>query len=134
MRRLLKPLCLSLAMGLAACTANAPPTAAAAAAAGGRQCFNARTVDDFRPVNDQTVLVAVGNLNWYELQIAGVCPDINWTERIALRATSGSNWVCEGMDAEMIVPSHNIIQHCPVLAVRRLSPAEVQALRARKYR
>ena len=121
------------AMALTGCTATPPAPGAQAMAGHGRQCFNASTVNSFHAVNDQTVLVKVGVKHMYELQIVGTCPDIDWTQRLALRSRGGSPWVCQGLDAELIVPSPSGTQRCPVVGVRELSPAEVQAYRASRH-
>ena len=121
------------AMVLTGCTATPPAPGAQAMAGHGRQCFNASTVNSFHAVNDQTVLVKVGVKHMYELQIVGTCPEIDWTQRLALRSRGGSPWVCQGLDAELIVPSPSGTQRCPVVGVRELSPAEVQAYRASRH-
>lgn len=112
----------------AGCMANPGPTAQTAA--GARQCFNASQVNSFHAVDRDTVFVRTGVRRMYQLEIVGVCPDIDWTQRIALRSTSGSSWVCSGLDAELLVPSPSGLQRCPVVGVRQLSPAEVEAYRA----
>jgi hypothetical protein len=104
---------------------------ASAAAASNRQCFNARTVNDFDAIDSDTVLVKVGARNIFKLDIVGVCPDIDWTNRIALRATGGSSWVCESMDAELLVPSPSGLQRCPVVGVQKLTAEQATALRAK---
>jgi hypothetical protein len=119
----------------ATCSPAGPPAGApASAATSGRQCFNAGTVNGFDAIDDDTVLVNVGARNVWKLDIVGVCPDIDWTNRIALRSTGGSSWVCEALDAELIVPSPNGAQRCPVVGVQKLTPAQAQALRAAKRR
>jgi hypothetical protein len=89
-------------------------------------------VNSFHAVDRDTVRVTVGASRVFELEILGTCPDINWTQRIGLRSTSGSSWVCSGLDAELIVPRPAGVDQCPVLAVRQLTPAEVQAARSRR--
>ena len=117
------------AVVVAACAATQPGAPAPARAAN-QQCFNARTVYNFHAVNDRTVLVEVGTSRMYELQIVGVCPEIDWTQKLAIRATGGSSWICHGMDAELLLPSPSGLERCPVVGTRELSPAEVQAYRA----
>jgi hypothetical protein len=121
------------AVVIAACAAD-QPGAAPARAAGGQQCFNARNVYNFHAVNDRTVLVEVGTKRIYELQIVGVCPEIDWTQKLAIRTTGGSSWICRGMDAELVVPSPSGVERCPVVGTRELSPTEVQAYRASRKR
>ena len=113
---------------VAGCMAN--PGAPRQAAAGARQCFNASQVNSFHAVDRDTVYVTTGVRRMYQLEIVGVCPDVDWTQRIALRSTSGSSWVCSGLDAELLVPSPSGLQRCPVVGVRALTPPEVEAYRA----
>lgn len=98
----------------------------------GQQCFLPSQVNGFNAVNSDTVQVTVSVNTIYELGIVGTCPDIDWTQRIGIRSTGGGSWVCRGQDAELIVPSPMGVQRCPVTSVRRLSPAEVQAARAKR--
>lgn len=117
---------------LPACTADQAPRAQAAAASG-RQCFNASTVNDFHALDRSKVIVTVGVNHKYLLDILETCPQVDWTLGIGLRATSGSNWVCQGQDAELLVPGPTGVDRCPVLGVRQLSLDEAKTLRA-KYK
>jgi hypothetical protein len=120
-----------LAATLAACTANQTPRSQSAAAFG-RTCFNASTVNSFHAVDRDTVIVTVGANRNYLLDVLGTCPDINWSLRVGLRSTGGSSWVCQGQDAEFLVPSPGRgFDRCPVLGVRAISPEEARALRSR---
>jgi hypothetical protein len=114
----------------AGCMANRGPPAQMAA--GARQCFNAAQVNSFQAVDRDTVYVTTGVRRMYQLEVVGVCPEIDWTQRIGLRSTSGSNWVCSGLDAELLVPSPTGLQRCPVVGVRALTPPEIEAYRARR--
>ena len=110
----------------AGCMANRAPPAQMA----GRQCFNAGQINSFHAVDRDTVYVTAGVRRMYQLEIVGVCPDVDWTQRIGLRSTSGSSWVCSGLDAELLVPSPSGLQRCPVVGVRALTAPEVEAYRA----
>ncbi len=121
---------LAATAALFGCATAAPSGQSAAAPRGGQQCFLASQVNGFDAIDDQTVDVTVGVNNVYRLQIVGVCPDIDWTQRIGIRARGGSRWVCRGFDAELIVPSPTGLQTCPVTAVRKLTDEEVKAKRA----
>ena len=94
-------------------------------------CFNAGTVSGFTPEGDRAVVVRVSRNRQYRLELAGYCPDVDWSLRIALRARGGSNWVCAGGDAEILVPSTIGPQNCLVTGVRRLSREEIEAARSR---
>ena len=113
----------------ASCSANPAPRGQAAAGTG--RCFNAATVNNFHAVNRSTVIVTVGVNHNYLLDVLETCPQIDWTLRVGLRSTSGSNWVCQGQDAELLVPGATGIDRCPVLGVRPISVDEAKALRAK---
>ncbi|HWH18088.1 MAG TPA: DUF6491 family protein [Allosphingosinicella sp.] len=117
--------------GLTASCAVPADTVLSAADAEARQCFHAGQVNSFNPVDDNAVNVRVGVNDYYRLEIIGFCPDIDWATRVALRTRGGSSWVCRGLDAEIIVPGPTSggTQSCLVQSMRKLSDAEVAALR-----
>jgi hypothetical protein len=116
---------------LTACTANQAPRAQAVGSSG-RQCFTAGQVNSFHPIDRSTVLVRTGASTYYQLDILGTCQDINWTNRIGIRSTGGGSWICQGHDAELIVPNPGRdFDRCPVLGVRRLTPDEAKAALAK---
>ena len=117
------------AVGTVSCSTAEQQQAAAASRADGRQCFLASQVNGFHAMDDDTVHVRVGARDVYELQIAGTCLNVNWAQRIGIRPTGGSSWVCRGLDAELLVPDQMGGQRCLVRAVRQLSEAEAEALR-----
>lgn len=114
---------------LAGCAAAADPTVAAAQPEG-RQCFHADTVNSFSAIGENAVMVRSGVNDYYRLELFGPCLDVDWAMRIGIRSR-GSSWVCEGFDAELIVPHVTGVQQCPVRSVRKLSDAEAEALRNR---
>ena len=123
---------IGLAAGLAVlaggCMTNEDPQAQAAAQTG-RQCFLPSQVSGFEPVGEDRVHVQVGAGSVYELQLIGACPDVDWANRIAIRSRGGSSWVCNGFDAELIVPSATGADRCVVRTLRLLSPEEAEAAR-----
>jgi hypothetical protein len=123
------------AAALAACTANSPfgqPYSAAGAYGEGRQCFYAGNVSGFRQGPNDTIIVNTNSRDYYELQTLSYCAQrLDFEHRIALRSRSGS-FVCTGYDAEIYVPDALGATYCPVRAVRKLTPGEVAALRARR--
>ena len=124
--------CAMLAPLLAeACTTGSQQGQAPASARNERQCFLASMVNGFTPLDRDTVHVTVGARTVYELETAGYCPEINWTHRIAIHSRTGSDWVCRGFDADLVVPSAlgSGLDRCPVTSVRRLTPEEVRARR-----
>jgi hypothetical protein len=105
--------------------------AAAALQSPRRDCFSARSVNGFTPVGREAVDVRVSRDRQYRLTLAGYCPDVDWSLRIALRTRGGSSFICAGFDAEIIVPSATGPQRCAVTEVRRLTPEEIAAGRRR---
>ena len=117
---------------IAACSAyNQPPQRLAATS--GRQCFLAGRVNGFWGATDDSVLVRTGVNDVYQLRLSGMCHNIDWANRIALRSTGGSNWICQGLDAEILVPSPIGPDRCLVTDVRKLSPEEAKAARNLKH-
>jgi len=119
-----------LGTGLLAACAPAAAPGSAATQGEGRECFHVDSVSSFAPAPGDAIDVRVRANDYYRLELIGTCPDIDWALGIAIR-TRGSSWVCRGYDAELIVPHPSGTQYCPVRAVRRLSEAEVEALRNR---
>lgn len=121
------------ALGLAAMTAAACAPSEPAAVAGAEtasaagQCFLPRQVNGFSAVDDDTVDVSVGANDVYRLDIAGACPNVDWSLQVGIRSTGGGSWVCHGHDAELIVPSPIGVQQCPVVSVRKLTEEEAEA-------
>jgi hypothetical protein len=117
------------AIGAALVVAWATASAPAAAPAGrpAPRCFLASNVNGFTPRGNDAVDVHVGVNRDYRLTLAGYCPDVDWSLSVALRTTGGGSWICQGADAEIIVPSPSGRQRCLVSDVRPLTAAEVAA-------
>ena len=116
---------------LAACNAyGPPPPGAAATASQGRQCFYTGNISGFRRGPGDTVLINTTARDYYEFRTQPYCASrLDWEHRIALRSRGG-NFICSGYDAEIYVPDAVGAAYCPVYDMRKLSPAEVTALRA----
>ncbi|QAY79661.1 hypothetical protein ETR14_01715 [Sphingosinicella sp. BN140058] len=119
---------------VAACGAARDAKPATSATASRQRCFLPGQVNDFHAEDDQTVYVTIGTRRMFRLEIVGTCPDIDWSQRIGIRARGGGSWICGGLDAELIVPSPSPsgVQRCPVTNVTALSDAEVDAYRERR--
>lgn len=123
---------LALTLGFVALTACAPGAApgelaAEGAATQGRECFFTRNVNGFSAPDAETLYLRVGVRDVYQMQMFAPCPDMDWAQRLAVVSRSGSS-VCRGMDATIISPGPLGDQRCMVRAVRKLTPAEVEAL------
>lgn len=114
-----------------ACTANQPGQAQSAASSG-RKCFLPSQVNNFDALERDKVLVTIGTSTFYQLDIVGTCSNIDWSNRIGIRSTGGASWVCEGLDAELLVPGARGLERCPVVGVTQLSPEAAQALRQKR--
>ena len=115
---------------VAACAQQAVGAPAAAASAIGRQCFSARNVSGFTAQGKDAVDIQVGVRRYFRAELSGVCPNVNWARRVAVVTRSGSSFVCEGFDAEIVVPDPNLgPQRCQISSIRRLTDAEARALK-----
>ena len=93
-----------------------------------RSCFWPSAVNGFTDAGRDRVYVHTGPNDVYLFEIFGTCPDLNFTEKLALK-TRGSGMVCSGLDVDLIVPSTIGPQRCPVRMIHKLSEAERAALR-----
>ena len=93
------------------------------AEARGTQCFLASQVNGFSPVSDTVMDVKVGAGRYYRLSLQGSCPDAAFRNRVALRTLSGGNWICQGLDAEIVVPDAMGGQRCLVREVQPITKA-----------
>jgi hypothetical protein len=94
-----------------------------------RACFNVRMIDNFNAPDESTVYIRVNVNEVYRLKLFAPCLNVNWDQTIALQNRSGSSWLCDPMDAELLVRDPGVgRQRCLVSEMRKLTPAEVAAL------
>ena len=117
-----------LAAPLAALLMIGAASAEPAKKAPARQCFWAREVDGFAAADDKTVNVRVGIHDVYQFEMFGRCNDVDWAQKIALVSQGGSSLICQGLDAELIVPTTIGPQRCQISKMRKLTPEEIAAL------
>lgn len=112
---------------LVATSCAAPPNAGPSAVqqAGG-QCFLAGEVNSFAPSQDY-IDVRVGASRYFRLTVAAGCPDIDWSAKIGVRAIGGGSWICQGHDAELIVPLPSGTQQCQISAVTPITKEQYLA-------
>jgi hypothetical protein len=118
------------AAALLALLAIALPEVALAASRSdeGRSCFFAKNVSSWSAAGRDKVNLRVGVNDYYQLNLLGTCPDIDWTQSIGLESR-GSDWICSGLDVTVIVPRTTIgPQRCQATALHKLTAAEVAAL------
>lgn len=94
------------------------------------ECFWARNATSFAAPDDRTVYVQVNHRDVFRLDLMIACPDVDWNQRVALKSTSGAGGsICGPLDIDIESHATGIgRQHCPVKAMRKLTPAEIAAL------
>ncbi|WP_309603993.1 tRNA (5-methylaminomethyl-2-thiouridine)(34)-methyltransferase MnmD [Phenylobacterium sp.] len=117
----------AMAAVLSVAVGETPALAKAPAQTRPNACFWTRSADGFAAQGDRVVNVRVGVNDVYRFEMMGSCPDIDWSDRIALVSRSGST-ICTGMDAEIVTRTAIGPQRCPVRSTRKLTREEVAAL------
>ncbi len=91
-----------------------------------RDCFSSGRISGFTPVDSSTIRLRVGVKDAYELKLLSYCPDVDWTQRIALRSAGGSSMICtnDAMGWEILVLDRPGIgpDRCRVRSIRKLEP------------
>jgi Family of unknown function (DUF6491) len=105
---------------------------AANAAPQSRQCFLASRVNGYSSVSDTLVDVKVGANDYYRLTLDGACPDAAFRTRVVMRTLSGGSYICQGLDAEIVVPSAGGAERCLVRAIQPITKSDWQADSRRK--
>jgi hypothetical protein len=96
-----------------------------------RQCFNAANVTGFRQVDSRTVDLDVGASRVFRAELVGTCPEVREAVSLGVRTRSGSGFICDDLDVELIVPSSLTgPRACQVVSLRRRTPEELAAERA----
>lgn len=124
----MKPLALTLTVGALLLGAG---QAAAQATKAPKTCFSARNVSNFAVVDDRTLNIRVGVRDVYQLDLLGICPDIESRNAIAIKSRS-SAFVCSPFDATVVAQGpFGRSQRCAVRGIRKLTPDEIAALPSR---
>lgn len=94
------------------------------------ECFWASGVTSFSDAGPNRALVNVGRQDTWHLELSPGCPNVDYAMRLGI-ASRGSERICSGVDAELLVPtaSGSGFQRCLVRDVRKLSPQEAAAAR-----
>ncbi len=95
-----------------------------------RSCFRPDDVNGFTVIDDQTVDVTITPKTVYRLTLFSPSPDIDWSLRIGIDSR-GRSWVCAGYDADIIVPDATGRRRYPVTEIRKLTPEEIAAEKAK---
>ncbi len=115
--------------GASAQTADKPVEPAPAD--NGRSCFRGADVTSWSDVDQTTINLRVGVRDYYQVKLLGPCGDIDWDLKIALRSR-GSDFICSGLDAEIVASSPLGPITCPASSIRRLTADEIKAMPARQ--
>lgn len=92
-------------------------------------CFDVHMVNGFNAPDESTVYIRVSVNEIWRLKLFAPCPNVNWDQRIALQNRSGGSFVCNALDAELLVHDPGMgMQRCPITELHKLTPAEVAAL------
>ena len=99
-----------------------------------KSCFYSRNISSWAPAGRSTINIRVTLNDVYQLKLLGDCPNIDWVDSIGLKQR-GSNWICSGLDAEILAPQPGGIPaiRCPVTSIRKLSKEEAAALPPKQH-
>lgn len=113
---------------LAGCNAQAP-AGAGQQLASRNQCFLPSQVSGFTPSPGRNVDVHVGASRYYRLELGGGCPNVNWSMSVGIRPTGGGSFICEGYQAELVVPDPSGSQRCPISRITPITREQYLANR-----
>lgn len=91
-----------------------------------RECFQMAEVSGYSHARNNQLYVHTGPSETYLFKTMGPCPDLDWSENIALDPTTAGP-ICTGIDIDLIVPSTIGPHRCPVSMIRKLAPGEKPA-------
>ena len=114
----------------AACADSGAQTDLASASNPGRSCFRSADVTSWAAGDRTTVTLQVGIREFYQIKLLAPCGDIDFSQRIGLRSR-GTDFICTGLDVEVIAPTPTGLERCQASSLRRLTTDEVSALPGR---
>jgi hypothetical protein len=100
----------------------------------GRTCFLPRHVDSWAAQGIDAVNIRV-NQDYFRLNLAEACPEIQEADRIQLRAKGGGSLVCIHETAQSEITAYSKVtgpRRCLVKTMDRLTGAEVASLSKRE--
>jgi hypothetical protein len=109
-------------------------SAAAPAPNEGRTCFLPRHVDSWAAQGADVVNLKVHH-DYFRLELAAACPEIQEADRIQLRAKGGGSLVCVNERAQSEVTAYSKVtgpRRCLVKTMQRLTATEVASLSKRE--
>ena len=111
--------------------AGADVAAHAQPKAEGRSCFRSADVSGWADVDRTTINLQVNNRDYYQIKLFAPCGDIDFSQRIGLKSR-GSDFICDGLDVEVVAPTPTGPETCPATSLKRLSAEDVKALPRRQ--
>lgn len=124
---------LALGIGLASSAGTIGIAAAGAAPSkdvplSGRECLYLDRVNGFNPGGPNRIYVEGSGRDVYEFETTEVCPNLNFSLRVALQSRGGDSVVCKGQDVDLVVRENSgEPRRCVVRMVRKLTPEEGRA-------
>lgn len=97
---MLRTALIAAALALSACASTAAGDQTSSS--GPRDCFFANTVNGYNIVDDHHIRVNVGASRSYILTTSWNARDLDWTQAIALRSSTGSICTGNGLGVEVI--------------------------------
>jgi len=113
-----------------ALTASAQPPPGAPPPKPRASCFWADRIENFAAVDSDNLYLRVGQSDVYRAELFASCLDLDSVHHLALVSRS-SSILCEGGNLDTTVVTRDYAvgrQHCPVLKLTKLTPAQVAAL------
>jgi hypothetical protein len=102
--------------------------ALAAGSATAADCFLQRNINGFSAPNDRTVYIRVGVKEIWRLDLMTSCTGLTFRNGFALQGSPTGPWICNPLDATVIIRNTGITQRCPVSGIHHLTADEVAAL------
>ncbi|HRD45902.1 MAG TPA: DUF6491 family protein [Caulobacter sp.] len=120
-------------LGLTTACASATASQEAAPATSERSCFFADQINGWRSEEgDKVIYLEVGVNDMYRADLFSRCTGVDDALTIGVKTRGGGSSVCDGMDLDLIIGSPIGPQTCHVTKLTKLTPAEIQALKAAK--
>jgi hypothetical protein len=119
---------------VAAFAVASTPIAGAAAPSEGRTCFLPRNVDSWAAQGIDVVNLKV-HQDYFRLNLAEACPEIQEADRIQLRAKGGGSLVCVNEAAQSEITAYSKVtgpRRCLVRTMQRLTSTEAAGLSKRE--
>lgn len=114
---MLRTCLIAAALTLAACATPESATQEAGAAPAERDCFNSDTANGFSYIDDRHVRVTVGANRRYILTTMFNANDLDWTNAIAIRSSTG--WICTGNGLGVEIIGGEPRRNYPITGIER---------------